>query len=79
MIYNIGNGSPVGLRDFVEALETELGKKASYNMMPMQPGDVPSTWADTTDLERDINFRPGISVNEGIRRFVAWYREFYGV
>ena len=78
-VYNIGNGSPVGLRDFVEALEAEIGKKATRNLLPMQPGDVRSTWADTTDLERDTGFRPRVSVQEGIRRFVAWYREFYGV
>jgi UDP-glucuronate 4-epimerase len=77
-IYNIGNGKPVRLLDFIEAIEDALGKKAQKNMLPMQPGDVPSTWADTSGLEKDFGYRPLTEVREGIRRFVEWYRYFYG-
>lgn len=78
-IYNIGNGAPVKLLDFVSALEEELGIEARKEMMPMQPGDVPATWADTTDFVRDFKVAPAVSIREGIRRFVAWYKEFYGI
>jgi UDP-glucuronate 4-epimerase len=76
-IYNIGNGRPVLLPDFIHALEDELGIKARMNMLPLQPGDVPATWADCSALERDTGYRPRTTVREGIRRFVAWYRDFY--
>jgi UDP-glucuronate 4-epimerase len=76
-IYNIGNGAPVRLLDFITALETELGKEAKKNMLPMQPGDVSATWADCSALEHDTGYRPGTDVREGIRNFVAWYREYY--
>jgi UDP-glucuronate 4-epimerase len=76
-VYNIGNGSPVRLLDFIQALEEELGIKARMNMLPIQPGDVPATWADCTALETDTGYRPQTDVREGIRRFVAWYREIY--
>lgn len=78
-VYNIGNGAPVKLLDFVDAIESAIGKKAVKNMMPMQPGDVPSTCADASALERDIDFKPNTSVAEGISKFVAWYREYYNV
>ena len=78
-IYNIGNGSPVKLMDFIEAIEEVLGKKAKKNLLPMQPGDVPSTYADTSDLEKDLGYKPYTDVKEGIRKFVEWYRRFYGV
>lgn len=78
-IYNIGNGSPVRLMDFVHAIEEKLGRKAEIHYMPMQPGDVPSTCADVEDLYRDIDFRPHTHVREGISRFIDWYREYYGV
>jgi len=78
-VYNIGNGSPVKLMDFIEAIEENLGKKAKKNLMPMQPGDVPSTWADTTDLQKDLGYKPYTPVKEGIAKFIEWYREFYGV
>ena len=78
-VYNIGNGSPVKLMDFIEAIEETLGKKAKKNLLPMQPGDVPSTWADTTDLERDLGYKPYTPVKEGIKKFVEWYRRFYNV
>ena len=76
-VYNIGNGSPVKLMDFIEAIEETLGKKAKKNLLPMQPGDVPSTWADTSDLERDLGYKPYTPVKEGIKKFVEWYRRFY--
>ena len=78
-LYNLGNGNPVRLLDFIEAIESALGERAKKRMLPMQPGDVLATWADTSRLERDYGFRPGTPLNEGVARFVAWYREFYGV
>ncbi len=77
-LYNIGNGRPVGLMDFIRAIEAALGQKARLNFLPLQPGDVPATWADTSDIERDLGFRPGTPVENGIARFVEWYRRFYG-
>jgi UDP-glucuronate 4-epimerase len=78
-VYNIGNGAPVKLMAFIEALETELGVTAEKNMLPIQPGDVPATWADCSALERDTGYRPSTDVRDGIREFVKWYRGFYGV
>lgn len=77
-IYNIGNSQQVELTAFIEALEEALGKKAQRNLLPLQPGDVPATWADTSDLEQDMGYRPNTPVRVGIGRFVEWYREFYG-
>jgi len=77
-LYNIGAGSPVKLMDFIAAIEDTLGKKAEKNFLPIQPGDVPATWADTSDLQRDLGYRPQTPVREGIRRFIEWYRWFYG-
>lgn len=76
-IYNIGNGKPVPLLDFIHLLETELGKTARMNMLPMQAGDVSATWADCSALEQDTGYRPCTSVQEGVKQFVAWYKEFY--
>ena len=76
-IYNIGNSSPVKLMDFVEAIEDALGKKAKKNMMPLQIGDVPATWADTKDLEIDFNYKPNTSVKIGINKFIDWYIKYY--
>lgn len=78
-VFNIGNGSPVQLMRYIEALETALGKKGKYNMMDIQPGDVPATHADTTALENYVGFRPNTSVEEGVANFIAWYKEFYNV
>ncbi|MBN2107343.1 MAG: NAD-dependent epimerase [Deltaproteobacteria bacterium] len=78
-IYNIGNSSPVRLLDFIDALEDALGKKAQKTMLPLQPGDVEATWADVRDLMADTGYQPATPVQEGIRRFVAWYREYYKV
>ena len=78
-VYNIGNGSPVKLMDFIEAIEEILGKKAKKNLLPMQPGDVPSTWADTTNLEKDFGYKPFTPIKEGIEKFIKWYKEFYEI
>ncbi|HMD96223.1 MAG TPA: NAD-dependent epimerase [Terriglobia bacterium] len=78
-VYNIGNNCPVELITFIGTLERKLGKKARLNLLPMQPGDVPATCADVDDLARDTGFQPSTSVEEGIGRFVSWYRQYYGV
>jgi UDP-glucuronate 4-epimerase len=76
-IYNIGNSNPVRLMDFIEAIENELGRKATKNLLPMQPGDVPATWADVTDLVTNLDYKPNTSIQQGIKNFITWYREFY--
>jgi len=78
-IYNIGNSRPVELLDFIKTLEKLLGKKARINLLPMQPGDVPRTFADIDDLMKDVSFKPATSVDDGIKRFIEWYREYYKV
>ena len=78
-VYNIGNNAPVKLMDFIEALEEKIGKKAKKNLLPIQPGDVPSTYADVTDLIEDLGYKPQTSIKEGISNFVDWYREFFRV
>ena len=77
-VYNIGNNEPVELMHLIETLEKCLGVTAEKNMMPMQPGAVPETHADIDDLERDTGFRPSTSIEDGVGRFVEWYREYYG-
>lgn len=76
-LYNIGNNDPVELMHFIEVLETCLGKKAEKSFLPMQPGDVPSTCADIADLADEVGFRPSVSIEEGIKNFVEWYKEYY--
>ncbi len=76
-IYNIGNGSPVKLMHFIEALENALGKTARKEFLPMQPGDVPATWADTETLHRDTGYKPGTPIDVGIKQFVEWYNSYY--
>jgi UDP-glucuronate 4-epimerase len=76
-LYNIGNHQPVELLHFIEVLENALGKKVEKRLMPLQPGDVPATYADVDDLMREVGFAPATSIEEGIARFVKWYREFY--
>ena len=78
-VYNIGNSAPVQLMDFIGALEKKLGKEAVKEFMPMQAGDVPATWADTQDLEKDLGYKPSTDVQTGINNFVDWYRQFFGV
>jgi UDP-glucuronate 4-epimerase len=77
-VYNIGNHQPVELLYFIETLEKSLGMKAKKNFLPMQAGDVPATYADVDDLMRDVGFRPATPIEEGITRFVAWYRSYHG-
>ncbi len=78
-VVNIGNSAPVRLLDFIAAIEAATGRTAEKRMLPMQPGDVPATWADATLLRRLTGFAPAVGVDEGVRRFVAWYRDYYGV
>lgn len=76
-VYNIGNNQPVELLRFLEIIEEKLGKKAVRNMLPLQQGDVPETFSDISDLERDTGFRPETSIEEGISRFIDWYLAYY--
>ena len=76
-IYNIGNQQPVELMDYIAAIEDCLGKKAEKNLLPLQPGDVPDTWADTEELARDVGYQPSTTIEVGVKNFVEWYLEFY--
>lgn len=78
-VYNIGNQNPVKLMDFITAIEQKLGKESEKQMLPMQPGDVPATAADVSDLVRDLGYKPATPVKEGIDRFVDWYRAYFKV
>jgi UDP-glucuronate 4-epimerase len=77
-LYNIGNNQPVSLLRFIEVIEQAMGKVAQKNLLPMQPGDVPTTYADVDELIQDVGFKPQTSIEVGIDRFVSWYREYYG-
>ncbi len=78
-LYNIGNNQPVELLHYIEVLENCLGMKAEKNLLPLQPGDVPDTYADVQDLVRDVGYKPDMSVEQGVANFVAWYRDYYQV
>jgi len=78
-IYNIGRNSPVSLMDFIDSIERSLGKMAKRNYLPMQPGDVPATWADVADLVRDLEYSPHVQIREGVERFVKWYMDYYKI
>jgi UDP-glucuronate 4-epimerase len=78
-VYNIGNNNPVNLLTFIETIEKCLGKTAIKNMLPLQPGDVPDTYADVTDLITDLGYKPATDLENGIKNFVAWYKDFYRV
>lgn len=78
-IYNIGNHHPETLMDFIGCIEDAMGKKAEKNMMPMQAGDVPETYADVSALMKDVGFKPSTSMQEGIGKFVAWYQNYYEI
>ena len=78
-IYNIGNNNPVKLMDFIEAIEKEVGKTAQKNMLPLQPGDVPATYANVDDLVSELDYKPNTSIQTGIKNFVKWYREFFAI
>lgn len=76
-IYNIGCSHPVHLPEFIQLLEESLGRKALINPMPMQPGDVPATWADTSKLERELGYAPQTTIQERVKRFADWYLNVY--
>jgi UDP-glucuronate 4-epimerase len=76
-VYNIGNNKPVELGYFIQALEEAIGRKAKKNMLPMQPGDVPATYADIDSLTRDVGFKPDTPIEKGLQKFVDWYKEYY--
>ena len=76
-IYNIGNQNPVELLDYIGAIEKCLGKEAEKNLLPLQPGDVPDTWADTQDLANDVGYQPNTPIEVGVKNFVEWYLDFY--
>ncbi len=78
-LYNIGNSQPVELLDYVEAIEEALGKKAVKVLLPMQPGDIPDTHANVDDLVEQFNYKPSTTIQDGIQRFVEWYRDYYEV
>lgn len=78
-VYNIGNNNPVHLLTFIETLEKCLGKKAIKNLLPLQPGDVPDTYADVSDLVHDLEYKPATLLENGIRNFVEWYKDFYRI
>jgi UDP-glucuronate 4-epimerase len=78
-VFNIGNNQPVQLLEYIAVLEEQLGKKAKMELLPMQPGDVPSTMADVSELEAAVGFRPKTSVRDGIAAFVKWYKDYYNV
>jgi UDP-glucuronate 4-epimerase len=76
-LYNIGNNQPIELMHYIDVLQNCLGKKAELNLLPLQPGDVPDTYADVSDLVKDVGYKPNTSVEDGIAQFVQWYRSFY--
>jgi len=78
-VYNIGNSSPVRLMDFIEAIEEALGQKAIKNFLPLQAGDVPATWADVSDLEKDLGYKPNTDIRVGVKRFVEWYKSYFTI
>jgi UDP-glucuronate 4-epimerase len=78
-IYNIGHSNPENLMDFIGLIEKETGREAKKNMLPMQPGDVPATYADVSDLERDIGFAPSTPLARGLHEFVEWYKGYYKI
>jgi UDP-glucuronate 4-epimerase len=78
-LYNIGNNSPVALLDYIAVIEKAVGRKAELEMLPAQAGDVPETYADVAALKQAVGFEPSTPIKEGVKRFVAWYRDFYGV
>jgi UDP-glucuronate 4-epimerase len=77
-LYNIGNNNPVQLMDYIACIEKALGKKAEMNFLPLQPGDVPETYAEIDDLVRDIGYQPATEIEDGIAKFIEWYRDYYG-
>jgi UDP-glucuronate 4-epimerase len=75
-VYNIGNNNPVELMDYIEALENSLGIKADKELLPLQPGDVPDTYADVDDLVKEFGYKPSMTVKEGVENFAKWYKKY---
>ena len=75
-ICNLGNNTTVGINNFIEIIEQELGKKADKIIKPMQDGDVSKTWAEMKDFEDDYNYKPNTSIEEGLKKFVSWYKKY---
>ena len=78
-VFNIGNNNPVGLLDYIGAIETALGRKAEMRLLPLQDGDVPATYANTDLLNDWVGFVPAVTVQEGVDNFIAWYRDYYKI
>lgn len=78
-VYNIGNNNPVELLEVVRLLEEATGKKAKRELLPMQPGDVPATYADVDALMREVDFKPATPIGEGVKRFIDWYRDYFAI
>lgn len=78
-LYNIGNNKPVDLMQFISALESRLGRKATIEMLPLQPGDVPDTFANVDELVNNFNYKPSTSVKDGVKKFVHWYKEYFQI
>ena len=78
-VYNIGNNKPIELMRFIEIIEQNLGRTAIKNFLPLQDGDVPETYADVSDLMREIDFQPSTPIEVGIAKFVEWYKEYYNI
>ncbi|MEA1879143.1 MAG: GDP-mannose 4,6-dehydratase, partial [Campylobacterota bacterium] len=78
-VYNIGNNNAVKLMDFISTIEKKIGKEISKNMMPIQAGDVTATFADVSDLAKDMGYKPSTKIEEGVSRFVDWYLDFFGI
>jgi len=78
-IYNIGNNSPVELLDYIKAIEDAVGIEADKELLPLQPGDVPDTYADVADLVRDFDYKPSTTINQGVTKFVEWYKDYYNI
>ena len=76
-VYNIGNNSPVELNDYIKAIESALGVNANKELLPLQPGDVPDTYADVDDLVREFDYKPSMTVKQGVKNFVDWYKEYH--
>ena len=78
-IYNIGNNSPIELMEYIQAIENALKIKANKELLPLQPGDVIDTYADVTDLVKDFKYKPSVKINQGVAKFIEWYKEYYGI
>jgi len=77
-LYNLGNSKSERLLDFIAVIEKTLGRKAEVELLPMQPGDVKETYADISNSQKDLGFEPAVTIEEGVPRFINWYREYYG-